>query len=606
MEPADVAVPPSEVLFIDRATCKVSLRDRIACAALAEPDSERVVFGLVGLMHSLVDNYLIVVDRRQEAGVLLEEPVYEVKTLTAIPVRGPKMLKKMAPEISKQQRDEEAALHAMLLDALALPGFYFSHGIDLTRSAQSRASGSDTTTPPNVAMFARADMTFVWNRFVAKPLADLGLIAWLVPLILGYVDVRNEMVNGKAVSLALVSRRVANRPGLRFTARGADVHGNVSNHVETEQIIAHGDSFASYILVRGSIPLLWKQEACIKYKPKPTLKVVDDGGKEGLNQKAFENHVKDLLTSHGPVTAVSLIDTRGSEAKLGEAFGSAVQLMSEAQLRYVPWDFHAKTKGMKYENVELDLMPSLDSDLERYSYFLRVRGGEEKKRQAGVFRINCIDSLDRTNVVQCVIARRVLDDALTQLGVLDASSPETSSTSKFDAFEKQFKATWADHADALAVVYSGSGALKTDFTRTGKRTKPGMLQDLIRSARRYFFQNFLDGRRQDGIDLFLGVVSVENKGQRTEEKDSIDRSLGHTEAVSVFPTRTPPAMSVRLLPHTFGVFLGVAIAGMVAPHRFIVKCLVTAGGLSGAAVVMSRIFKVGRELVAKPRFNGTR
>lgn len=603
MEPADVAVPPSEVLFIDRATCKASLRDRIACAALAEPDSERVVFGLVGLMHSLVDNYLIVVEKRQNAGVILEETVWEVSKLTAIPVRGPKMLKKMT-QITKQQRDEEAVLHTMLLDALALKGFYFSHGVDLTRSAQDRASAAQSNTPPKVAMFARADMSFVWNRFVAKPLADLGLVPWLVPLILGYVDVRNEMVNGKAVSLALIARRKANRPGLRFTARGADVHGNVSNHVETEQLIAHGDSFASYIVIRGSIPLLWKQEACIVYKPKPTLKPVDDGGKDGLNQKAFENHVNGLISSHGPVTAVSLIDTRGSEASLGEAFGAAAQLMSESQLRYVPWDFHAKTKGMKYENVELDLMPSLDGDLERYSYYLRDRGGEEKKSQSGVFRINCIDSLDRTNVVQCVIARRILDDALTELGVLDASSPETSSASKFDAFEKQFKATWADHADALAVVYSGSGALKTDFTRTGKRTKPGMLQDLIRSARRYFFQNFLDGRRQDGIDLFLGVVSVENREQK-EEKDSIDRSLGHTEAVSVFPARKPPAMSVRLLPHAFGICLGVALAGLVLPQRFAMKCLVTAGGLTGAALVMSRIFKVGRELVAKPRFNGT-
>ncbi len=602
VDPADAAVSPSEVLFIDRATCKASVRDRLDVAALAEPESVRVVFGLVGLVNSLVDEYLIVVEKREQAGVLLEEPVWRVKKLSAIPVRGAKMLKKM-PSITKQQRDEEAMLHAMLLDALALPGFYFSHGIDLTRSAQARASRTERTdSTPLVAMFARANMTFVWNRFAAKPLADLGLVAWLVPLILGYVDVRDAMVNGKWITLGLIARRAADRPGLRFTARGADIHGNASNHVETEQIIAHGNAFASYVLVRGSIPLLWKQEACIRYKPKPTLKNVDDGGKDGLSQQAFERHFKKLIATHGPITAVSLIDTRGAEAKLGEAYSAAASLSEEPQLRYVSWDFHAKTKGMKYENVELDLMPSLDADRKKYGYYLRDENGTECKRQTGAFRINCIDSLDRTNVVQCVIARRVLDDALTVLGVLSPDSPEDSAA-KFPSFERQFKATWADHADAIAVVYSGSGALKTDYTRTGKRTKPGIAQDGVRSARRYVYQNFWDGRRQDGIDLFLGVVTVDNTKEAKETE--AERSFGPSQTKSVFPLTEPTGVTVRFLPHALGVFLGVAAVGIAAPQRFVLKMIVTIGGLTGAAATLSRILQVGRQLVAKPRFQGT-
>lgn len=602
LEPADAAVPPSEVLFIDRATCKASVRDRIDCAALAEPDSERVVFGLVGLIETLVDKYLVVVEQRAPAGLLLEKQVWRVRRLAAIPVRGAKMLKSMEG-ITKQHCTEEAALHAMLLDALALPGFYFSHALDLTRSAQVRATrAASADRAPSVAMFVRADMRFVWNRFAAKPLADLGLVAWLVPLILGYVDVREAMVNGKAVKLALVARRVADRPGLRFTARGADVHGNVSNHVETEQIVAHGDAFSSFVLVRGSIPLLWKQEACIKYKPAPTLKHVDDGGKTGLSQLAFERHFKALIDTHGPVTAVSLIDTRGAESKLGDAFSHAAELMAEPRLRYVPWDFHTKTKGMKYENVDLDLMPTLDADVEKFGYYLLGDGGVELKKQSGVFRINCIDSLDRTNVVQCVIAHRVMDDALVQLGVLDAGVPETCSTAKWPAFEKQYKATWADHADALAVVYAGSGALKTDYTRTGKRTKPGIAQDGVRSAQRYVYQNFLDGRRQDGIDLFLGVISV--NGARVDADGVVTREVGSVTR-SVFPAAQPTAVTIRFLPHALGVFLGVAAVGVATPHKFIVKILMTLGGLTGAAATVGRIMQVGRQLVAKPKFNGT-
>lgn len=32
-------------------------------------------------------------------------------------------------------------------------------------------------------------------------------------------------------------------------------------------------------------------------------------------------------------------------------------------------------------------------------------------------------------------------------------------------FENLFKNVWADHADMISIQYSGTGALKTDFTR---------------------------------------------------------------------------------------------------------------------------------------------
>jgi hypothetical protein len=38
------------------------------------------------------------------------------------------------------------------------------------------------------------------------------------------------------------------------------------------------------------------------------------------------------------------------------------------------------------------------------------------KRQGGVHRTNCIDCLDRTNVVQGLLGRKALEAALTQVG----------------------------------------------------------------------------------------------------------------------------------------------------------------------------------------------
>lgn len=142
--------------------------------------------------------------------------------------------------------------------------------------------------------------------------------------------------------------------------------------------------------------------------------------------------------------------------------------------------------------------------------------GRIMKIQKGVTRTNCMDNLDRTNVVQSVIARRVLVHQLKLAGgdaealneILKPSSGKLSGASvlelPFQSFEKVYKDVWGNNADAMSLLYSGTGALKTDFTRTGKRTFLGMLNDGWNSTMRYYINNMLDGERQDGIDLMIG------------------------------------------------------------------------------------------------------
>lgn len=73
-------------------------------------------------------------------------------------------------------------------------------------------------------------------------------------------------------------------------------------------------------------------------------------------------------------------------------------------------------------------------------------------------------------------------------------------------FESLFKSVWADHADVISIQYSGTGALKTDYTRTGKRTKWGLVRDGINSLTRFYKNNFADGFRQ--VRRFLSGVIV--------------------------------------------------------------------------------------------------
>jgi hypothetical protein len=67
---------------------------------------------------------------------------------------------------------------------------------------------------------------------------------------------------------------------------------------------------------------------------------------------------------------------------------------------------------------------------------------------------------------------------LAKLG-LDSEAPSDKAfmTFKNEHFELEFRNIWTDNADRLSMLYTGTPALKTDFTRTGKRTKFGALMD---------------------------------------------------------------------------------------------------------------------------------
>jgi hypothetical protein len=53
-----------------------------------------------------------------------------------------------------------------------------------------------------------------------------------------------------------------------------------------------------------------------------------------------------------------------------------------------------------------------------FSYFAVKSTGELQCQQTGVFRTNCIDCLDRTNVVQNLFAKRILEKQLQRYNII--------------------------------------------------------------------------------------------------------------------------------------------------------------------------------------------
>lgn len=131
--------------------------------------------------------------------------------------------------------------------------------------------------------------------------------------------------------------------------------------------------------------------------------------------------------------------------------------------------------------------------------------------QKGVFRTNCLDCLDRTNLVQSKMGYEVIGAILERCGfnlesVLGKATVTraTRSMASSNMFIMNLKNAWADNGDAISRHYTGTGSTHTNVTRTGKRDLKGVMNHGLKSLYRFYKQYMEDNYKQEVIDLLVG------------------------------------------------------------------------------------------------------
>ncbi|KAH6872726.1 SacI domain-containing protein [Alternaria rosae] len=485
-----------------------------------------------------------------------EEPKSESKP-DAIPTDDKDISEPVSPEAIPKalSGDKDATTVALLPKILQTTKMYFSSGnfffsydYDISHGiGQQQASSS-------VALFKQFDPLFFWNQHIIAPFIDAGQHSFVLPVMQGFIGQRpftiktadgqsNSLVvdpsatpddiqlqswhekqkedsrsnaeasgetsapnaslaDGKDFLLTLISRRSIKRAGLRYLRRGTDDEGCTANSVETEQILSNPafsttrDKIFSFTQIRGSIPLFFSQSP---YSLKPQ---VSTWGSFDTNARAFKKHFADLSSRYGEIYCDSLIDKHGTEAKIGELYEQHAKSLNEnggmdgkgKQLGFEWFDFHNVCRGMRFENVS-KLMDSIEPFM-KSSGWVEISEDQVQQKQSGVLRTNCMDCLDRTNVVQSACARTALEAQLST-GSYTIDLQNDPSTSWFNTL-------WADNGDAISRQYAGTAALKGDFTRTRKRQITGALTDFGLTLTRYYNNIVNDYFAQAVIDYLLG------------------------------------------------------------------------------------------------------
>lgn len=465
----------------------------------SQPLPFEAIFGIYDLLSG---SYVAVVVESESYVLINQINIRRAKKILVVPLfKNGRLLS------DSKQKDEDRYLQLLHM-GFSEHSFFFSPTFDVTLSQQriAKLQPKQLSEP----FWMTADRRFFWNLDIVQELINFDADEWIVPFMSAFIEYHSACtIEETKFAMLFISRRSRLRQGCRFTKRGLDDDGNAANFVETEQILLFPDGkVTSYVQIRGSIPVKWCSPVHMRYDPK----VYIDENRQ-LSTDFAQKHFSECLDKYGDISGnsgiifINLVDNKKDQGKLGTAFKEVVDsvrsLVQPHNLTYVWFDFHheCKQKG-KWKNLG-KLVTQLDQQFRAQKFFCKLPNGQVTSWQTGVIRTNCMDNLDRTNVVQSLFARRSFMLQIGRGNLLDIPGSSVLE-SPFKTFEKTFKNMWANNANAMSLGYAGTGALKVDFTKTGKRTIKGMFNDGVNSCMRYYINNFTDGIKQDAIDLMIG------------------------------------------------------------------------------------------------------
>eukprot|EP00727_Mastigamoeba_balamuthi_P007855 m51a1_g3690 putative probable phosphoinositide phosphatase sac9-like (1382) ;mRNA; r:344780-350053 len=406
----------------------------------------------------------------------------------------------------------------------------------------------DFTRPfPSTSAVHNYVQEFCWNDWLTTRFAKAGLREWCPVLLQGMA--RARFVPGINASMSLVCKKSNLNPGTRFYARGLNEAGGTGNEMECELLVWTGEApevrWASFVWRRGTVPVWWKGQP----------RGVGDAEITVRKDKPFEGselYFSSLVQQYGqPIYALSLLRTEPTreEMVLCESYQLALRYVRRwlnVEAHLINYDWHCLMKQLGTERAIEGLWAQLAHPLERINCSSGVAvmsggdgsgsGADDRcgmacpgglravfqgtARQTGLLRINCADSLDRTNVASFFICFQVVAELCRKLncsGFRSISEGEkrwSHFACNLQAMSQILRSsgileTLADffvyNGDICSILYTNSCAAHSGPLRDySPNTSSAPINAIIAIQRRY--QNILhDHFRQAQYEMFTGV-----------------------------------------------------------------------------------------------------
>lgn len=375
-------------------------------------------------------------------------------------------------------------------------------------------------------VYDKREPAFVWNEYWAKPFAEYGMRNICIDMLQGTAITRIIDFGLEVYRFSLLTIRQAKHGGTRYYARGLDEEGYAANEVQSELIVeSNSGALWSHVWRRGSVPVKWRSIVA-KNLPTVTLYIENDCARytpiyfDRLRRQFPEN-----------IFCLNLLHSNkgNSEYPLCEAYLNAVASLEKTT--YIEFDWHAtkKEKGIEATtNFLLSLIenPSITKSVPENTLQIGIKtesynndsvqmffpnekdlpeiGLEFQTKQSKVMRVNCMDSLDRTNVACFYYSAAIISHILKDAGVGTVVTNYEQLMNMPEQVRLFLAKAFIEVGDCVSCMYTNTvAAMKDNFSDVAQIENKGISDSQIAVQRR--FQNFMnDKNRQKIVELFNG------------------------------------------------------------------------------------------------------
>lgn len=436
-------------------------------------DETGEVFGVFGSIAFNGNDYLILIQNAQEAGLFGKFPVFEVK--------GVKIHRLIKDETEKNANEAEKLMKC-ITEFFKMPGMYFSeaqlhlrnHFNEELGKISSAIDGTDLEKRKIIRGRELYKHEFLFNGHAIEHFNKLRVFSVKDGLVLQCI----QGYFGRYKDLILISRRCPKMIGSRYFSRGINKKGYPSNFIETEQFILNKNS---YLHLRGSIPLVWKHSLGFAYKP-----AIQIEHKSAATSAKTAHRLLEKIYNR-PIVYLNLIHEDGYEKELYKTFN--------------------KYYGANYSLYNYDFKKNINK-VDFPIKFVETGLTSSKRAQKVIIRTNCIDCLDRTNSMQYFIGEMMLKEQLCDTQITHQE--------EIVEYEKALKVLFYTNGNNLSLQYAGTEAQGWYFITHGSGYAFGYLGDLYLSIRRYFLNRYRNGQTHNAYEVLTGARISGNILERSD------------------------------------------------------------------------------------------
>ena len=424
---------------------------------------------------------------------------------------------------------------------------YFAELLDLTRPF------------PSFEKVYEPDMEFCWNEKWRNPFVQIGAADVCVVLLQGFASSLIFMGH----RICFIVRRAVLNPGVRYIARGLNEKNEPGNECECELIFCSpNNELWTHIYRRGSIPIRWQtNNKLIKVEH-----VVTDLTTNGT--KVYFKRLQSRLFG-GQIFCLCLLKSEpdSSESELFSSFTNVINsLKDDNTVRLTAFDLN-KTIEEEGPVAAAEQMFRLLSPLASicdFSYSRNVLNDNGyiskdliwEQRQMCSVRINCADSLDRTNIASFFLALILTSEWSRRSGITKKNAPLFTHKNPVDDIKPEVLEFLVDSylksGDYISLLYTNTPAVKTNIIRQFSQAETTQESDASISVKRRFFNTFTDPQRQK---LFEKWTKIQNLNPTFFLDHMKTISAGFNFPAEIFFFNESPKQVLKTNSHIFSVLI---------------------------------------------------